>query len=504
VQGSTDASPPAVEGRAARYSREIVATLSLTLAATLLMVIPIWLVRYPPIIDYPNHLARWFMLAHIHDPGYGFGRMYSVHWGPYPYALVDFIAVGLQHFVNIYLAGRLILTMRVLSVPLATWFFLRQASPGNEYLALGAVLITYNPQFMMGSVQMEFSVAMCFLALGLWIIFLAHPNIWNWCLFMGVVTLLYLAHVVGFAVAGVTLTAFAVIARKPLRLLFLSWLGFVPGCVAFLYIRLWMAHVATPEAIGFSPLKSKLLALPYPFRGNHKAFDLAVIAAICTLAIVVALKDKESRLRIPWFATAVALVIVYFAAPAQIGDGGYFDVRILVFTFIVSLAAFRIGRYRRIVAIVLVLLVVTTCAEICHDFMSQQSSLAALEANSSVIPAQARVFPMELDDNNIALPARPFVHSLAYLVIDKGILTPAIFHLPDLHSLAMNGGIYCTNDPTTNLCGPFIKQAPDWAQVEKDFDYVWAYNLPEYRAQLERIGTPMVAVGGLQIFRIHK
>jgi hypothetical protein len=49
----------------------ILRILLLALIAVALL-FPVWLVRYPPLLDYPNHLARSFVLAHLHDPAFHF------------------------------------------------------------------------------------------------------------------------------------------------------------------------------------------------------------------------------------------------------------------------------------------------------------------------------------------------------------------------------------------------------------------------------------------------
>jgi hypothetical protein len=55
------------------------------------LILPIWLVKYPPIVDYPNHLARAFVLHHLNDPNYSFSHWYAPDWGPNPYFLADFL-----------------------------------------------------------------------------------------------------------------------------------------------------------------------------------------------------------------------------------------------------------------------------------------------------------------------------------------------------------------------------------------------------------------------------
>src|SRR6185436_9981909 len=115
-----------------RLKRQSVRTIALisfaVLAAAVLLVIPLWIVKYPPLLDYPNHLARVFILTHINDPNYQFSQYYTVTFGPYPYLTMDVLLIGLQKLFSILTGGRVILSLCVLSVPLAAWFFVRQAN----------------------------------------------------------------------------------------------------------------------------------------------------------------------------------------------------------------------------------------------------------------------------------------------------------------------------------------------------------------------------------------
>ncbi len=131
-----------------------------------LLAVPIWLVKYPPLVDYPNHLARAFILHHLNDPHYNFAHFYASDWGLNPYFLADALIQVFQHFVGIYVAGRILLTLCILGLPMGVAFFLHRANPGNEYLALWALAIAYNPNFLMGFMSFELSVALCFFVVG--------------------------------------------------------------------------------------------------------------------------------------------------------------------------------------------------------------------------------------------------------------------------------------------------------------------------------------------------
>ncbi len=67
--------------------------LFILLAATLAL--PFLFVREPPLLDYANHLARAFVLNHLHDPAFHFAEYYRADWKPYPYILWDLLLLAL-------------------------------------------------------------------------------------------------------------------------------------------------------------------------------------------------------------------------------------------------------------------------------------------------------------------------------------------------------------------------------------------------------------------------
>src|SRR6202049_2587736 len=158
----------------------------LILAAILL--VPIWSVAFPPLLDYPNHLARSFVLAHLNDPAFTFSRFYRADWGAYPYLGMDAALAVLGRLLPIEKAGRLFLSLCALALPAAAWFFLRQANPGEDYTALWALLIAYNVFFLEGFLNFDLSLAVGFLALGFWLRWLAKQSIVRWVAALAVFT----------------------------------------------------------------------------------------------------------------------------------------------------------------------------------------------------------------------------------------------------------------------------------------------------------------------------
>src|SRR6266849_3961934 len=161
----------------------------LVLAAMLLA--PVWAAAFPPLLDYPNHLARAFVLAHLRDPAFSFSRFYRADWGLYPYLGMDALLAILGRVLPIEPAGRVFLSLCALALPAAAWFFLRQVNPGDETAPLWALLIACNMFFLEGFLNFDLSIAVGLLALGLWLRWLAKPSLARWSAALAAFTALY-------------------------------------------------------------------------------------------------------------------------------------------------------------------------------------------------------------------------------------------------------------------------------------------------------------------------
>src|SRR5467141_2244511 len=165
------------------------------LAAAIL--VPIWSAAFPPPLDYPNHLARSFVLAHLHDPTLTFSNFYRADWGAYPYLGMDASLAVLGRFFPIETAGRLFLSLCALALPAAAWFFLRQVNPAEDAAALWALLIACNVFFLEGFSNFDLSLAVGFLALGFWLRWLAKYSITRWVASLAAFSALYFTHLLG-------------------------------------------------------------------------------------------------------------------------------------------------------------------------------------------------------------------------------------------------------------------------------------------------------------------
>ena len=107
----------------------------------LVLLAPLWVCEVPPLIDYPNHLARLFVLASLPgDPE--LAKFYAAHWSVIPNLALDIAGPPLMHVLPVYAAGRVLIAASVLLPVLGTVAY--GTALGNRWWPLGAGLVGWN------------------------------------------------------------------------------------------------------------------------------------------------------------------------------------------------------------------------------------------------------------------------------------------------------------------------------------------------------------------------
>src|SRR5215216_3093083 len=123
----------------------------LYLALAALWVLPLWLVEFPPMVDYPQQLALAAILRWYGDPVRHFQDTYTLAlWAPH--GLFKLLVAGLAWLVPIEIAGRLVVSLSLLGVGAAALALCRRTGRPAAY-ALLALAMTYNYAFFWGFVD---------------------------------------------------------------------------------------------------------------------------------------------------------------------------------------------------------------------------------------------------------------------------------------------------------------------------------------------------------------
>lgn len=463
-----------------------------------ILVLPIWLVKYPPLIDYPNHLARAFVLHHLHDPNYDFSRWYAPDWGPNPYLLADLLMQVFQSVVGIYAAGRLMLTLCVLGLPWGVLFFLRRANPGSEYLALWAFALAYNRNFLMGFMSFELSLALCFVVVGVWLDYLRNNKMSTYALSIVLTVVLYLTHLGGYAIAALAIGIYTLMNFGMGRKFWLSTIPFLPGALFFLYSKFnggWAKRALDYRTWN---LLSKLKGMVVPFMLYSRPLGLLTLVGVLTTAVYLLWRRDKLELNLAWTAVAIAIVAVHWIMPGMYGDLGFINYRFCIVAFLFVLAVPRfVGQRNWIVAGAIALCLLRT-AEVTKYFVSEQKPLAEMSSSFKYIPPQALVLAYSgIGDHSWIENAK--LNFWAYGVIERGWISPSLFHQAGVQPLQLRMPMCAEDDQygVELLASKYTIEA-----VRKTYPYVWANDIDYLDPLLELVAGPVVDEGGLKIYKM--
>ena len=336
--GATSRTPPS--HRCSRAYGALVAALLLAVA-----LVPLWSVDIPPLTDYPNHLARQYILANLPQSDH-LQTFYQAEWRASPYLAMDAIVQGLARLVSVGTAGRIFLSLMFLLVafaPLAlNLALLGRVTP----IALLGLLTIHNETLSLGFVNYLFSVGFALCLLGLWIRF-REGRPWVRLLVLPTLSsLLFFSHLIGFGIYALTVGAYefgrhvelvrgrtppAPLSWNPAQRAILVSLGLqflIPlGIFALFGPSATVVSQNTHGGIG-RKLDLLLGVFSYLVPPYFWTLDrILVIALPATLLLLAAMRRLAIAKHMAW--PLLAILLLFFAMPYELFGGFGADHRLL-------------------------------------------------------------------------------------------------------------------------------------------------------------------------------
>ena len=133
----------------------------------LVLVAPLVVVDVPPLLDYPNHLARAYVLAHGQADFY-LSQMYAPHWAVIPNLAIDLILPPLLLIMPVHIAGRALLAVALVLPVVGTILYSQTVFGRQSYWPLGVCLTACNGLFLLGFVNFQLGVGLALICAGAW------------------------------------------------------------------------------------------------------------------------------------------------------------------------------------------------------------------------------------------------------------------------------------------------------------------------------------------------
>lgn len=467
----------------------------------ILLVAPIWLVDNPPLVDYPNVLARGYVLYHYDDLPIYRERL-EINYLSTPSLAVDLFLVALQPICDVRIAGKLFLTF-TLPFWFIGWHLLGRAIHGRPtWLALGGALVAYHSMFFYGFINFAFSLGVFLLALAAWLHGRSH---WGWprhLLMAGLALACFFSHLSAFIfLAGSVL---GVTAWECFRARAASRAALIDVLPIFAPLVFLRGGGQSEIAWNFP---AKLVGAVSLLRGYHLQVDVAFMACVAIFLALLFLWSVRVRAVGGVLFAGVGCVVMFLIGPYVLFGGAPADARFLLPGVALIFLSLDLT-WPRSKALVLMgmfaALVVFRIGMIGYYWRQIDADLAEQVALLKEIPEGAKVYPIVKisDEPNERKRELPSFHAVCYAVIDRRVYVPSLLafagHNP-IRYTAPRVMYHADADSFAAL------DRVDWDKVFAEYDYLWCWRVPDdYRQFLAEHCRPRGKKGSGTLWRVRK
>jgi hypothetical protein len=510
---------PAVEP--ATSHREWWETRSFVLVMILLSMAPLLYPQPAPLVDLLGHIGRYRVQLDVATSPL-LQRYYEFDWAPIGNLGVDGLVQLLGPILGLELAVKLI----VMSIPALTvaGFLLvaREVHHRLPPMAIFSLLLVYNHPFLFGFVNFALSMALAFLAFGLWLRLARQGRLrLRAILFVPISFIVFFAHTFGWGTLGLlAFSAEAVRLHDGGR----SWwrsgleaaLHAAVMALPIIVVLAWRSETTGAMTRDFFEWKLKWEWLYSAVRDRWKWFDIATVAVI-PLLFVFALAHRRLTLSRNLVFSFIVLAACFVLLPWTMFGSAYADMRLAPFMIALVPLAMRFRGHThvptaRVIAVLGVALVLVRMMGVGWSAMIGASDQAAKLDALDHMPRGAPVVSLVGRDCGRGWAVPRNSHLPAMIIARREGFSNDQWQIDGTNLLRVRfaeAGIF-RSDPsqmvTPNWCGP-TRWTIDKAlrAIPRDtFDYVWLIDVPPYNPDLLEGMSPVWKGRGSMLYRVDR
>lgn len=421
-------------------------TAALSLGAVAISLVPVLTVRFLPLVDYPFHFARVFLIANRHDPF--LQDLYAVQSLFIPNIALDAFAAAATRVMSPDAAMTTFVALTfcaiMAGVAILHFSFFRYLTP---WPLIVACLLLYNFVFVFGFLNYLLALGLMLCLLGVWILAEPLPTYARIAIGAASAMVLYFAHLIAFGLYGVAIAAYGIHrsfeggrprVRKLVGTAMITATPFILPLAMHFAVSPTSADLA--GGLHFQPLTAKLTSLLFTPTVANPWVDLALAGWF--VLVVASLALGTVRLAPSSLAVVAGLVAAFLLLPTSTMEGGHLDDRIpLAFLLVLAAGCSISYRARRVCTAVLamsVLMIAVRLGAVTREWNRWDRQYARyaeldLEPGSLLLvatePRPEREIPYQW--------MRPPLRHAPELAIRDSVFIPAIWASPALQPLVV-------------------------------------------------------------------
>jgi hypothetical protein len=451
------------------------------------ILVPIWVVDYPGMLDYPNHLVRCYILAHYHDNPV-FQQRFELDHSPLPNLAIDLIVTPLLRILPLLVAGKVFLSIAAALYVMGCSAVGRAVAGKPNWLALVCAFTFYNSQLLWGFVNYMFGVGVFLCAFAFWLRVrntISPLRFFLLCLLSLVAFLAHLSSVLFLGISCSTIALLDFLHDRKIRNLIvkLAWLA----CPLVLMEGFVKRNSGGRGVIDWGPPIQKLTNLLSPVRSYSVTLDVGIICVLLLCAWAMLKGCKVHSVAV----ASLVLFALFLITPQVLFNLYPADVRYVIpaYTLLILSIEPRWGRWQKAALAVALAAMVVHTGSITTNWLTVSHRSEQVLAMGEVLPAGARIDALPNFDTAPKLD-RSFFHVIEFWTIT---------HDADISSFFSSRGqqLLVRRQP---LCND-----SEGAKCFASFDYIWTYDPPvSLRQDIVRLATPVAVWEEVTLWRVNR
>lgn len=400
--------------------------------------VPLLLTELPPLLDYPNHLARMHLLPSLTSPL--LRPFYAVAWSPLPNLAMDGVVPFLALVMPLAWAGKAFVLLTFILLAGGTAAIYRALFGTWAPWPCLAFLLLYTRLLLWGFMGYLFGCGLALVAFAVWIAMRRQ----HWALRMLAscvfILAIYLAHLLAFGIYAVMVAGYEwgqVLRLRmkivdAVRALAIGGIPFLPA------LALMSANSSTGRIIYANPLR-KIDLLFSVFDNYSRPFDV-VCFVLVVLAVAFAFQRRWVKLAPEMTGPLIGLLLLYLAMPTQLFTAAGADRRIPMMIFLGLIGGSHwvaprplLERRFLIAACVLFLIRLAVIAVTWH---TSGQLYARLMPSFDAVP-RGGCLAVAFDKAGISVQKAPLTHFPALAVARRDAFVTTLFAYPTQQPIAL-------------------------------------------------------------------
>ncbi len=298
---------------------------------------PILSVNVLPFVDYPNHLARAFIIYN-HGNNPDIDAMYDVKWRIAPYIMMEFLIPFFQNFMDIYSAGKLFIVTALLFIVVGVVAISASIHKKPSYLTLLLYPFLYNMDLAFGFLNFIFGLGVALISFAIWVKFRKNLSQLRIVLLFIIMTLNYFTHLITYGLLGLSIVLYEgffynlrdVTERNIyIKKMFLLGGLAVPQALLFLLAP----HAVSELGTHFGDFVDHLMTLLSPTLFYNNGIDFLILFLVVVFLFSNSIKRDNSFTKL-----LITLAIVSLFLPTDLFGIFLFNIRLPIFIIFLLIA----------------------------------------------------------------------------------------------------------------------------------------------------------------------